>query len=44
MLKGYRQFKGESRAIQEIDFGNITKQLQTDYLHRYVQIEIHQVS
>ena len=39
----YRQIKGESRTCQEIDFGNMTEQLQTDNLDKYegFQAEIH---
>ena len=32
--KGYKQTKGECRTCQEIDFDNMTLQLQTDYLDR----------
>ena len=45
-LKGCRKIKGEGRTCQEIDFDNMTEQLQTDHLDRYegVQAGIHQVS
>ena len=41
-MKDYKQIKGESRICQEIDFDNLTKQLQTVYLdqHESVQAEI----
>ena len=43
--RGINKLKAESRRCKEIDFDNITEQLQTDYLERYegFQREIHQV-
>ena len=44
--KGYRQVRAGNRTCQEVDFNNMTEQLQADYLYRHkvVQGEIHQVS
>ena len=42
----YRQIRGENGTCQEVDFKNMTEQLQEDYLDKYksVQAEINHVS
>ena len=45
-LRVYRQIKGEDKSCREVQFGNMTDQLQGDYLHGYegIQAEMYQVS
>ena len=45
-VKGYRQIKGENRSCREVDFGNMSAELQIHYLDMYqgVQAETNNVS
>ena len=42
--KGDTQIRGEGRICQEIDFDNMRKQFQTDYLDRYEGVQAQIVS